>query len=167
MSLSYAENSYLNRSTSWIALVGAIGMLVMAIAIMIDVLLRWLFSAPLHGLEDISSLTFAVVIATSFPAGLVQRRNVSVRLISQALPRFSEWLELLGALALLAFFTIMGWQFFVFTLDLTINWHRTLTIELPQAPWWWVTTTIILSCIPIQAVVTGSTLWHLVRSLRA
>ena len=121
---------------------------------MFDSTMRWLSLPRISGFSDIGEVIFAVVIATCFPAGLVKGTNVSIRFLGSGLgPRASQWLETFGTLATLVFFGLLGWQFIVLTWDLQVNSRITQTLDFPIAPWWWVTTAIILLCIPVQVWV--------------
>ena len=71
--------AWLDRFTRRVAFIGLVGLLAVAIATMVDVLLRWLFNSPIEGYEDVSQLLFAVIIAACFPAGLIQGRNITIR----------------------------------------------------------------------------------------
>jgi TRAP-type C4-dicarboxylate transport system permease small subunit len=144
----------LDRWTSKIVTIGFTGLAVVALLTMFDSMMRWLSLPRISGFSDIGEVIFAVVIATCFPAGLVKGNNVSIRFLGSALgPRVNQWLESFGALATLVFFGLLGWQFIVLTWDLQINSRVTQTLEYPVAPWWWITTAIILLCIPVQVWV--------------
>ena len=51
------------------------------------------------------------------------------------------------------FFAVIVWQFFLLTLDFQASGRTTQTIEMPLAPWWWVTTALMALGIPVQAWV--------------
>lgn len=61
-----------------LALVGFTGLLVLALMTTSDVLMRWLFKAPLQGVNDVSSVVMAVVIAACIPANLAMKQNIRV-----------------------------------------------------------------------------------------
>ena len=151
--------AWLDKFTRRVAFVGLIGLLAVAIATMVDVLLRWLFNAPIEGYEDVTQLLFAVIIAACFPAGLIQGRNITIRFLGKGLgPRATLWLEALGAIATFAFFTVVAWQIAAFALEETVKHRFTQTLEMPTAPWWWVVAAILLMCVPVQFVIaTGKT----------
>ena len=54
----------------------------------------------------------------------------------------------------LAFFVIVVWQIFVFTLDETLNNRFTQTLEMVTGPWWWIVSAVILISVPVQFLVT-------------
>ena len=60
----------LNRQTIIVsrilAFVGLIGLLAIALATLVDVLSRWLLSAPIDGMTEISRLAVAVIMGAAF-----------------------------------------------------------------------------------------------------
>jgi hypothetical protein len=49
---------------------------------------------------------------------------------------------------------LFAWQFFRFTLyDVTLTGLSTVVLQIPQAPWWWVSTAIMWVCVPLQTIV--------------
>ena len=166
-----ASGAWLDRFTRRIAFIGLVGLLAVAVATMIDVLLRWLANAPIVGYEDVTQLLFAVIVASCFPAGLLQGRNITIRFLGKGLgPRRALWLAALGAVATLAFFTVVTWRILAFALDETVNNRFTQTLEMPTGPWWWAVGAILAMCIPVQlvvavaktgAAVSGTPLTHL------
>ncbi len=145
----------LGPGADWIALIGALCIMAMAAAIVVDVLMRWVFNAPILGVDDLGRYNLAVIVASFFPVCLVGGHFVTIRFVGKALgPRRALWLEALGGLATLLVFVLFTWQFFRFTLDdVTLTGLATPVLEIPQAPWWWVVTVIVAICAPVQAIV--------------
>jgi TRAP-type C4-dicarboxylate transport system permease small subunit len=144
----------LDRGTGSVAFVGGVGIFVIAAAIVVDILMRWLFNAPILGVDDLSIYILAVVVSSFFPAGLAGEKFVTIRFLGKALgPRSALWLEVFGALCTLAVFILIAWKVFYFTLDVTRTGLATIVLQLPQAPWWWIVTIIFAFCIPVQVVV--------------
>lgn len=144
------RGSVLDRLSRWIAFIGLVGLLIIALITMADVLLRWLFNAPIEGLEDINKLVFAIVCASCFPAGLVQGHNVTVRLLGTMIGRRGQWVESFGTGLTLLFFLFLAWQVFAFAWDEAKHGRYTQTLELATAPWWFVVALILAICVPIQ-----------------
>lgn len=144
----------LSRGTSYIAFIGGIGIFVIAAAIVLDVLMRWLFNAPILGVDDLSIYVLAVVISCFFPSGLVEERFVTIRFLGKAMgPRSALWLEVFGAFATFAFFIVLAWKILFYTVEITKSGLATIVLQLPQAPWWWMTTVVFLICIPVQGII--------------
>ena len=157
----------LGPGTSWIALIGAVCIMAMALAIVVDVLMRWLFNAPILGVDDLGRYNLAVIVASFFPVCLVGGHFVTIRFVGKALgARRALWLEAFGSVATLFVFALLAWQFARFTIyDVTLTGLATPVLEIPQAPWWWVVTTIIVICVPIQVVVLVESFIRAVRGV--
>ena len=154
----------LHRWTRLIAIAGFTGLVVMALLTLYDGSARWLGLPRLSGFSDFGQVVYAIVISTCFPAGLLQGHNITIRFAGRAAgPRAAAWLETVGAAATLAFFALLVWQFFYLTLDLQANNRTTRTIEMPLAPWWWITPGIMALCVPVQAWVLLSRLDDAIR----
>ena len=145
--------------TRWLAIIGFCGLVAIAVLTTWDGAARYLNLPRPHGLADYVSVVLALVVATCFPAGLLHRTNITVRFLGRGLgPRGATWPEAFGATVTLAFFAVLAWQAVRFTFDLQASGRTSSTIEMPVAPWWWVTTVVLILCVPVQAWVTGR-LW--------
>ena len=138
----------------WLALIGLIGMVAVALAIIIDVLLRWLFDSPVDGVAEISRLVVAISIASFFPMALADRHHITIEFLGAWMgPRARLWLDLFGHLATSFFFLVLGWQFILYLLEISDGGETTWILGWPVTPWWTVTTLFMLICIPIQGLV--------------
>ncbi len=147
-----------DRLTRRVAFFGLLGLLSVSFAIMADVLLRWLFLAPIMGFEEVASLLYAVVVSTCFPAGLIQGHNITIRFLGKGLgPRSELWLETFGAILTLIFFVMIAWQMVDVAYDEMIHGRTTLTIHMSTAPWWWVVAAVMAICVPVQLMVATIT----------
>ena len=153
----------LERLALGIALVASACLLVVALATMADVLLRWLFNAPIHGLNDMAALVTAVVVAGCFPMLLTRRGNVTIRLLGSWLgPRATQVLDSFGALVAAVFFALMTWQYIRYSAEMTQANEATPILRWPVGPWWWVVTiligiTTIAGCIVLARELLGRT----------
>lgn len=154
----------LDRLTRLVAFLGFGALVAIALATMCDAAMRYLGIGRITGFEDFQEVAFALVIATCFPAGLMQGHNVTIRFLGRAVsPRAQAWIETFGALVTLIFFALLVWQFVLLTADLQHNGRVTGTLELPVAPWWWATTAVMALTLPVQAYVVGCR-WHEART---
>ena len=157
-----SEGSGRGFGTRWIALVGLVGFVVVAIATIIDVMLRWLFSMPIDGVAEISRLIVAVSIASFFPMALADRHHISIEFLGAALgKRGRSGLDLLAHLITLIFFIALGWQFVLYTMEIAESGESTWVLAWKVAPWWTLVTVFMLVCIPIQTLV----LYYQIKSL--
>ena len=151
---SRAASRRLNPWAHWVAVIGFLGLLVASVITLADVAMRFLFSLPIHGWDDLTELVFAIAIVAAFPAGLLQGHNITIRFLGAGLGnRPTHWLELFGALLTFLFIAGMAWQFVVLVFDYHAINDTTMTAEILTWPWWTVAMLIILFCVPIQAVV--------------
>lgn len=140
--------------TRWLALVGLVGLVAVALVTVTDVLLRWLFNMPVDGVGEVSRLVVAVSIASFFPMALVERNNISIQFLGAALgPRARLWLDMVADVVTSFFFLVLGWQFVLYTLEISESGETTWILGWTVTPWWVVTTVFMLICIPVQLVM--------------
>ena len=152
----------LDQITRNVAIVGFLGLVVMALLITWDGMARYLGAPRISGFSDYGEVVFPLVIASCFPAGLLRQTNVTVRVFgTMAGPRVNAALELFGALVTLAFFGVLVWQFILLAGQYADGGRTTRTIGLALAPWFYVTVTIMAICIPVQIYVA----WQWLRAL--
>jgi TRAP-type C4-dicarboxylate transport system permease small subunit len=152
---TFDSRDLLGPGTNWTAFIGAVAIMAVALAICGDVLMRWLFNAPILGIDDLGQFNLAVIVTSFLPMTLVGGHNITVRFIGKWLGQRGElWLEVLGQVFTLFIFVLFAWQFFRFTLyDVTYTGLSTVVLQIPQAPWWWVSTAIMWVCVPLQTTV--------------
>jgi TRAP-type C4-dicarboxylate transport system permease small subunit len=142
------------RATRWLALGACTTLLVISIVTLVDVLLRWLFSAPIHGFFDFAVIAMAVAGSACFPALIAQRGNITVRFVGKVLGRgATRVLDAFGALVTLAFFAAMAWQYVYFTVDLARSGERLPILRWQVWPWWTIVTLMIAATALVAAVV--------------
>lgn len=142
-----------------LALLGLIGLIAVTLAIIADVLMRWLFSAPFDGLNEILQIIYAVILASFFPTALTARSNISIRLVGNWLgPKVAAVLDLFGEATTFAFFAVIAWQFIHFTGQTLASHEVTWVLAWPVGPWWVAVTILFWICLPIQLVVLAAML---------
>jgi tripartite ATP-independent transporter DctM subunit len=141
-------------ATRPIASLGVAGMLTAAGAIVLDVLMRWLFNAPFPALNEIVALLFAVAISATLPAGLANKVNLRIDLLSRFMTRrLGLWLDTVGGLLLLMFFAVLTWQLEVYAGQLAAQGRATVMLGLPVAPFIYAVAVLFaISCL-VQLVV--------------
>ena len=144
----------LDRITQAVALIGFAGLVGVAFLIFYDGGARYLNAPRIHGLKDYGEVVYPLVIASCFPAGLLRQTNVTVRVFGKVGGgRLNAWLETFAAFVVLVFFAILAWQFVKLTGKYADAGRTTRTIGIPLAPWRWITTAIMATCVPVQAYV--------------
>ena len=155
--------NFSKRWTRVIALIGLLGLLAQALATILDIALRGLFSTPIHGLSDLYELVVIFMVVASFPASLAGNHHITVRIAGKVLPwRMRELLELLGHSLLLAVFLILGWQLILHTQQMFATGQTTWLLGIPMGPSWAIATLMILLCTPIQAGVVAIQLMRVI-----
>lgn len=136
------------------ALLGLAGLLAISLITIADVLMRWLFSAPITGVYDLSTLFIAVVLSACFPAALARRRHISVEFATRRLgDRANRMLDLFAGLLTLVFFVLLFWQLVVYSGELLRDGETTFILEIRIAPWWIASTAIFGLCGLVQFLV--------------
>jgi len=144
----------LDRLTQSVAVIGFCGLVIIALLTFYDGTARYLGLSRLSGFTDYSELVYPLVIASCFPAVLLRRTNITIRLLGKATnARLNAWLEAFAALVTLGFFSIIAWQFIDMTFGFAQAGRTTATIEIPIATWWWIATAIMVLCVPVQLYV--------------
>lgn len=120
------------------AFVGMVVLLLISLATTTNVLMRWLFAAPLNGVGDVSNLATIIAISAALPLCLVHQGNIKVDLLGKALGAKSHrWLNAFGALILLLFVGGIAWQLTIFAGGKTTAGETTWILGWKVAPWWW------------------------------
>lgn len=141
------------RITRAIALIGLAGLLLLASATVLDVLLRWLFNRPIVGLNDTHSLFTAIILASCFPLCIYKGGNITIRFAGKIFgPRVQDILDVFGNLLTLVIFGFMGWQLWLYADQLAEDGATTWVLGWPISPWWRIVTIIIFLCVPVALV---------------
>lgn len=144
----------LERLSVTLAVVGFVGLTVVALLSLIDVTLRSFDLPRMPGLYDIKEVCFAVIVSSCFPLGLIEGNHVTVRILRRVLPRIAgRLLDLLGATVTLVFFALATAAFAAAAADLSDAGRTTFSLELPMAPWLWVIAAMLAVSVLVQAAV--------------
>ena len=140
--------------TQRIALLGFTGLVLIALLTFYDSAARYLDLPRVTGFSDFGELLFPIVITSCFPALLIQQKNLTIRVLGRfAGEGAAGWGDMAAAFAVLIFFMLLALQFAQMTLDFYSAGRTTATIEILTAPFWMLTTSMLLLCIPIQLLV--------------
>ena len=152
-------------ATHRIALVGFTGLVLIALLTFYDGAARYLDLPRVTGFSDFGELLFPIIIASCFPALLVRQKNLTIRMLSRLTgDGTARWADLVAAVAVLIFFTLLAFQFVQMTLDFHSAGRTTATIEIPTAIFWMIATSILWLCVPIQLLVVVTRLRDLTLS---
>ena len=147
-------NQVATSVTHRIALLGFTGLVLIALLTFYAGAARYLDLPRVTGFSDFGELLFPIVIASCFPALLIQQKNLTIRVLGRiAGEGAARWGDMAAAFATLVFFMLLGLQFAQMTLDFYSAGRTTATIEIPTAPFWMIATSMLFLCIPIQLLV--------------
>lgn len=142
------------KAARMLALIGLAALLIIAMATLVDVGARWLFSSPIAGVYDLSTLFIAVAMAACFPAVLAERRNIRVEFGARLMPkRLRLFFDVFADVLTLAFFALLGWQLIIYTGEIIRDGETSFILQVRIAPWWIATTALFLLCVPVQLLV--------------
>lgn len=151
--------NFLRSSARVLALVALAGLLLLALMTTLDVTLRWLFAAPLQGVNDVSSVVMAVVIAACLPANLVFKQNITVTLLGSACgARTTLLLEIFASAVTLVFICLMAWAFVPYALSTYESGAQTWVLRWPVWPFWMLAAGFVILAALGQIVVLLSDL---------
>lgn len=161
MDVDKAIRSHLGRS-EFAAALGLVGLLLLGIAIMADVVMRWIFNAPIYGMSDLAELVTPVIVASCLPAAFAARQNITIRFLGRALgARAGQAVELFGQLVVLALLAPMVWEVGKYTANMISYNQLTWLLGVPVWPTWVLTTGLLAACLPIQVLVVAETIQNL------
>lgn len=155
MSVWATLDSKAKQFANFIAVIGLVCLVLLALATIADVFMRWIFDSPIHGVHDLYKLVIAVVVGSFFPLTLTERHHIAIRFLGSAVgERFNRHLNTFGNIALLIFLIMMAWQLIKYVADVVDSGETTWILQWSVAPWWAIATVFIILCIPIQFIVT-------------
>lgn len=121
----------------------------------IDVLCRWLFSAPQIWVTEIYELTLPIAIAACFSLTVATRGMISIEAVGKLFGKrgnraFTIW----GAFFLLGLLIVMSWQVFGYSAGMVTSQRTSFYFGIPLAPSWF----IVTLCFAFAALVQLSVL---------
>ena len=142
------------RLAHGLALIGFMGLLILATMVVADIALRVLIGYPLQGVNDVAAVVMAVVISACIPNALLTRQNIAIDVLGQAIGgRTRHALDLFASLTVLLFFGLLTWQFVPYAASITASGEQTWVLKLPVGPWWWVATGCFAASVLVQLMV--------------
>ena len=144
----------IDRAARAVAFLGAVAVILISCTVLADVLMRWLLNSPVLAVDDLTGLNMAVAVVLCLPAGMIGKHFVTIRFLGHALgAKPTRWLELFGDAVTLVFFFALAWQFAVFSRDVQQSGLGSMVLQVPQAPWWWGVSLVLILAVPFQFVV--------------
>lgn len=123
----------LRRATRGLAVVGVTALLLQAGGIVLDALLRSVFGAPIHGLEDINLLLIPITVSSFLPVLVMERGNITVDLLGRALNKtMARLFGIFGHLLAFGFLLLLALYYGFYAFDL--GGQHTVIVEIPTRP---------------------------------
>lgn len=152
---------YARRFSNWLAMMGLLGLLALALMTITSVLSRWLLSHPMEWVEDVYRLLIAVVVASFLPSAFAQRGHIAIEFLSLILPaRGRRSVAVLAAIVTLLFTIVLGWQLVRYTQEVWETGETTWLLGYSVTPWWLLATGLLLMAVPVQLIVVLADLYH-------
>ena len=137
------------------AIIGVLGLLMIALITIISVTARAVFSYPIIWGHDIASLIIVIVVASFFPTGVMLSKHVACEFLGSGLgPRWGKRLDTLGAFVTTIALGFVAWQMSVLAGQEMAYKTSTIVVRIPTGPVWWVAAIIVWISVPMQAIVT-------------
>ena len=150
----------LDRASAALSTLAVLGMLLGALVIVADVMMRWLLGTAVVALNEVMSHVFAVAVALTLPAGAARRVNLKVDLLGgQMGPRLSGWMSVIGSLSLAVFFALLAWFVWAQAVKFHAQGRATLLLNWPLAP----TSYAVAGALGVSALVQ---VWNAAQDLR-
>ncbi|MFM9886760.1 MAG: TRAP transporter large permease subunit [Burkholderiales bacterium] len=145
--------------TQRIAVVGVFAMLAIAFTTIADILLRWLFNAPIPGAAEVMGLALGVAVSACFPSGAALRVNLTIEMLGGHVPPAGiAWLKAVGSLLLLVFYAFITWRIALYAQALQARGMATTFVQMPVYPYIWaiaffVAITTFVQCVSFMVCV--------------
>lgn len=141
-------------ATRGLSLAGLIALMLLAAMTLADGTLRWLANRPIEGVRDVGAAVIAVAVSCCFPAGLMERAHITIRVAGTLLgTRLGLILDALAALAVWVVTLAMAWQFTVFAGKIAHAHETTWVLKIPTAPFWYTVAVILWIAVLVQSIV--------------
>lgn len=158
----------IKRLAHALALVGLAGLLVLALLVVADIVLRALVDYPLQGVNDVYAVLMAVVIAACMPNALLTKQNIAIEVLGETLGgRIRGGLDCFASAATLLFFIMLTWRFVPYADSIAASGQKTWVLKWPVGPWWWAATGLFCIAVLTQAMVLVADITRLIWPERA
>lgn len=162
-SLAVQADAFCRRTADYMAVVGVLGMLAVAILTTIDIVVfRYLLNAPIPGSNEILSTVFAVAVTAVLPAGLARKGMLEVDIFADWMgERRAGWLRVVAGALLAAGLAVVAWQVVVYTQGAFASGKQTVILQWKTWPFLAVISAIFVMCVPVQLAAVAQAVWLL------
>ena len=142
-----------------LAVVGLGTLLFFAIMTVADGLLRYFLARPIDVVRDAAPLVAAFSVACCIPVAIVERSNVTIRVLQIVFGRrLGQAADIAAAILVEIILALMTWQFVLFARQAIANGSATWMLRIPTAPTWGSIAVILGISVLLQLAVIFKTL---------
>ena len=140
-------------ATRALSVVGLVALMALAAMTLVDGLLRWVANHPIEGVRDLGGLAIALAIACCLPVVMIEKGNITIRLLEAASPRLSRGLDVFAAVLVLCVMVALTWQIWLYAAKMLRARETTFVLQIPVAPFWFGVSVILACAVLVQALV--------------
>lgn len=145
----------------FLAIAGLAILMLIALLACVDVILRWALWPRVYGLSDLTEIIFAVIVASTFPAGLLRGGALSIRVVGRAMGEHANHaFEVIAGFVTLGFFALVTWTLAQQSVDMILAGRTTSTLGMPLAPW----LSIMTLCFALSVIAQAARCIEMVRN---
>ncbi|MGN7871345.1 TRAP transporter small permease [Paracoccus sp. 22332] len=129
--------AWLDRATAWLAVLAAVALIFLVVVISAGVVLRYVFGAPILGLNEITQMTAVVLVMAALPYCTERGGHVGVDVFDKAIGRWGRLAGDLGSRLLSGLvLSILVWRAALKALDAWEFGDTTNMLALPIWPFY-------------------------------
>lgn len=141
-------------ATRALSIFGLMALLVLALMTLADGTLRWLVNRPITGVRDVGALVIAVVVSCCLPVALMERSNITIRVLPSLFgERVGALFDALAACAVTAVMVLLAWQFTTYAGNIARAGETTWILKIPTAPFWYGVAVLLWCAVVLQGIV--------------
>ncbi len=140
-------------ATRALSMAGLAALMFLAVMTLADGLARWLANQPIEGVRDIGAVAIALAVSCCIPVGLMERGNITIRLVESWSPALSRLLDAVAAVLVAVVVATIAWQFTAFAGKMARAGETTWVLKIPTAPFWYGVSVILWGAFVVQLVV--------------
>jgi TRAP-type C4-dicarboxylate transport system permease small subunit len=139
-----------------IAICGLILLLGYAVLTLADGSLRSLANRPIDAVRDFGGLVAAIAVACCIPLACLQRSNITIRFMQLFFGRkIGQIFDAFAAAAVAATMVLIAWRFFVYVGQAAQAGDITFLLNIPVAPFWFVTAVLLTIAAMAQCLLAA------------
>lgn len=158
---------YVRNLASNVAVAGLLILLVVASFTLLDGLLRSFANRPLDFVREIGDLVAAVSGACCLPIVILERGNITLRILEGIFPlRVVRLIDFVNSLLIEVVLILMAWQFWLFAMKTMRSGEITWLLNIPKSPFWFLVDAALWLTVFVQAALIMQA-WTQLRGVRS